>query len=230
MAKLYKHDLILDLSKGKTVLHIGACDSPYHIERGQRGALLHQKLQKVCKRIIGIDVDEKAIEELSDLGVKSIFWGDITRNAYRINLREYDFDCIIFGDVIEHLENPGVALDNIKDLMIRKNTKLILTAPNCFSYGAVRNILTKREKVHADHVLWTSYKTLTQLFARKNLRIDYSLFCFYGSYKESRMRNKLAYKILPKHLLPCLFFSLKLGTPARSYSIPNPPTRDDISS
>lgn len=209
MTELYKHDQILNLCKDKVALHIGACDSPYHIERAREGVLLHQKLQKVCKDLIGIDIDKKTIEELKNFGVNNIFYGDIVKNEYEIDLNKFHFDYILFSDVIEHLENPGLALDNIKELM-KRNTKIILTAPNCFSYGAIRNILTKNEVVHPDHVFHTSYKTLTKLFERKNLKADYFTYCFYGSYKESRIINKLIYKLFKRknHFLSCLFFVL----------------------
>ena len=81
---------------------------------------------------------------MRNFGAKNIFYGDVIQNEYEIDLNKFHFDYIIFGDVIEHLENPGLGLDNIKNL-VSKNTKLILTAPNCFSYAGVRNILTRKE-------------------------------------------------------------------------------------
>jgi len=139
MAELFKKDMIVEFCKCKKVLHIGACDSPYHIDKTKKGTLLHQKLQKVCEEIIGIDIDKKTIVELKNLGIDDIFYGDIIRDEYEIDLQKFSFDYIIFGDVIEHLENPGSALDNIKKLM-NENTKLILTTPNCFSYAAMKII------------------------------------------------------------------------------------------
>ena len=212
LIEMYRDDLILNYCKEKDVLHIGACNSPYHIERARRGALLHQKLQGVCKELIGIDIDRNAIEELKKLGVANIYPGDIIKNEYDIDLTNYKFDYIVAGEVIEHLENPGIALDNIKDLM-NKDTKLILTTPNAFSYGVIKQLLTGEEKVHQDHVFWPSYKTLLRLFKYKNLKVEYFTYCMYGCFREVSTVNRIAYKLIlkrKKHLMPGLFFVLSL--------------------
>lgn len=211
MTKLYKHDLILNCCKHCNVLHIGACDSPYHVKGAKRGILLHQKLQKVCKDLIGIDIDKKAIEQLKNLGIENIFYGDVIRDQYELNLQKFDFDYIIFGDVIEHLENPGLALDNIKNLM-DENTKLIITTPNCFSYANIKTYFTGKENVHPTHVFWPSYKTINRLFEIKDLRIEYFTYCSWGAYNEVRMINKMGYRIILKKkkcLMGCMFFVLK---------------------
>ena len=54
--KQFKHDLILNFCKNKKILHIGSADSPYHLERFNNGTLLHLKLQKNCKEVVGIDI------------------------------------------------------------------------------------------------------------------------------------------------------------------------------
>jgi len=211
VTELYKDDMILDFCKNKRVLHIGACDSPYHIGRGKRGELLHQKLQEVCNELIGIDIDRKAIKTLNDLGINNIYYGNIIKNEYGIDLNNCTkFDLILFGDVIEHLENPGIALDNIKELM-NDDAKLILTAPNAFSYAVIKTWVTGKENVPPDHVFWTSIKTLTKLFERKDLKIEYFTYCLYKSFQKSKSLNKLGYKLIfrkKRHLMPCLFFVL----------------------
>ena len=59
--------------------------------------------------MIGIDKDKNAIKELKtfDSGIKNIFYGDVVKEEYEIDLGKYNFDCILFTDVIEHLDNPG---------------------------------------------------------------------------------------------------------------------------
>lgn len=213
MVELFKRDMIVEFCKCKKVLHIGACDSPYHIDKTKKGILLHQKLQKVCEELIGIDIDKKTIGELKNLGIDDIFYGDIIRDEYEIDLQKFSFDYIIFGDVIEHLENPGFALDNIKKLM-NEHTKLILTTPNCFSYAAMKIILTGKESVHPDHVFWPSKETLSKLLERYNLETVYFSYCFYDSFREITLKKLLFYKIVKltnkTHLLPYMFFVLTI--------------------
>lgn len=212
MTELFKHDLILQFCKNKKVLHIGATDAPYHKEKGLKEELLHQKLQKVCKKLVGIDIDKKAIKYLKEkFGINNIFYGDIIKNKYKVKLTGH-WDYIVFGDVIEHLENPGLALENIKKLM-NKNTYILLTAPNVFGYSNFICYFTGKEVVHPDHTFWTSYKTLSHLLEIKGLKTEYFTYCFCGSYNNIRtLKRKFFYKILKNkinHIKPCLFFILK---------------------
>ncbi|KUK69348.1 MAG: Methyltransferase type 12 [Methanocalculus sp. 52_23] len=217
MQLYYKNDIILDLVKNKKVLHIGACDTPYSKERYLKRSLLHSLINAVSGQVIGIDVDRDSIEELRDLGVSNIFFGDIIDDVYDIDLQGYDFDYIIIGDVIEHLDNPGKALQNIKRLMT-DHTKVIITVPNCFSYGAIKNIIKKDEEVHPDHVFWTSKKTMERMLKNQGLRVTKFQYCFYGTEEQSRTRKRLGvilFKQFPK-FLPCLVFQVYLDTPYSS--------------
>lgn len=111
----YKIDLILALCKNKRVLHIGATDYPYHIEKAKKNKLLHQKLNQTCKELIGIDIVKKAISDLQDqFNIQNIYYGDIIKNEFEIKLTK-KFDIVVFADVIEHLDNPGIALENLKN-------------------------------------------------------------------------------------------------------------------
>jgi len=214
MQSYYKNDVIIDLVRSKKVLHIGACDTPYSKERYANGTLLHCQINAVSDEVIGLDIDRESIEELRSLGINNIFFGDIIDGIYDIDLKKYDFDCIVIGDVIEHLDNPGKALQNIKNIM-NNQTKLIITVPNCFSYGAIKNIVKRDESVHPDHVFWTSKKTMEKLLKNQGFLIKDCQYCFYGSEKQSRTRKKLGvivFKQLPR-LLPCLVFQVGLDTP-----------------
>ena len=163
MVELFRDEFILDYCKGKSVLHIGATDSPYHREKAEKGELLHQKLQKVCKQLIGLDIDKKAIKILKDeFNIKDIYFGDIIKGKYELNLNKYKFDYILFADVIEHLDNPGTALVNLKKFMNNK-TRMIITTPNVFQHCNFMTYFTGVENVHPDHTFWPSYKTMCKL-------------------------------------------------------------------
>lgn len=145
MGLFFKTDIIVNLVKDKNVLHIGACDSPYSKQKFLNGTLLHCLINNVSNKVIGLDIDRNSIEDLYDLGLNNIFWGDIVNNKYEIDLQTQNFDYIILGDIIEHLDNPGLALVNIKKLMTNR-TKVIITVPNCFSYGAIKNLIKLKKK------------------------------------------------------------------------------------
>ncbi|MEM3394008.1 MAG: class I SAM-dependent methyltransferase [Candidatus Methanomethylicia archaeon] len=206
----YKDDFLIELCKNKKVLDIGAVDSPYHLEKLNKGILLYQKLQNVCKQLIGIDIDKNAIKTLRERNIRNIFYGDIERGVYSVKINK-KYDYIILGDVLEHLANPGTALKNIKKLM-RKNTRLIVTVPNNFSYINIKAFLTGIEKVHPDHKFWPSVKTMCRLFDSIGFKIDKFFYCFWGSKKNARLLSKIVYIIFFKrlrHLLPCILFILR---------------------
>lgn len=212
MKSYYKNDIIINLVKEKNVLHIGACDSPYSKQRFLNGSLLHYLINNVGNEVIGLDIDQNSIEELRELGLNNIFWGDIVNDKYAIDLKTQIFDYIILGDIIEHLENPGLALVNIKKLMTNR-TKVIVTVPNCFSYGAIKNLIKTKEEVHPDHVFWTSKTTMEKLLSNQGFSISKFYYCFYGSKKLSRFRKKASLIFLKRfpRFLPCLFFEVSLN-------------------
>jgi len=207
----YKDDFLVKICTDKNVLHVGATDSPYHLEKVKKNRLLHQKLQNVCRHLIGLDVDKKAIRQLKKFDIKNIFYGDIVKGKCNIKLKTKKFDYIILGDIIEHLDNPGSALNNVKKLMNRK-TRLLLTTPNVFSYRNIKGFIFGRENVHPDHTFWPSYKTMIKLFSMSDLEMEDFSYCFWGSSNEATLKSSIAYKLflrMRRYLLPCMFFVLR---------------------
>ena len=200
------------MAKNKRVLHIGACDFPYHIERAKKGELLHLKLNKTTDKLVGIDNNRQAILELRELfGIDNIYYGDIIKDEYEIT--NYTFDVILLPDVIEHLTNPGLALKNIKERFMPKRTKLVVTTPNVFKWHNLRTILTGNEIVHPDHVFWPSYKTMKTLFDRIGFKVEFFTYALTGEYSKITPKGKLFYKVFYKrfpHIMPVLFFVLSV--------------------
>jgi 2-polyprenyl-3-methyl-5-hydroxy-6-metoxy-1,4-benzoquinol methylase len=123
--------------------------------------LLHTHLEKVAKSIIGIDIDDHAIEFLKEHGIKSI----IKMDAENIQLTQ-KFDLIVAGDVIEHMSNPGLFLQQCTNLLNRDGI-IVISVPNAFHLiGNVWAWITNRERVHKDHCYYFSPKTLAQLCSR----------------------------------------------------------------
>lgn len=196
MSVKHKHDFILKISKNKDVLHIGATDEPFHKERFRDKSLLHLKLQKVAKNVIGLDYDKKSIKYLKNKGINDIYFGDIVKNKYDPIIKSKEYDIVFFGDVIEHLNNPGLGLQNLKSLMGPK-TLLILTTPNVWSIFRIINFFKKNEVNHPDHRFWPSYCTLKTLIEKEDFKIVKSGFLLVGSKKRnlSTLRGKLFKKL-----------------------------------
>lgn len=208
--EIHKTEKILEKCKNKNILHIGATASPYHKIRAKKKKLLHQKIDCVCKKQIGLDFDKKAIKSLKKYNLKNIFYGDIVIDKYDSKIKNNEYDIIIFGDVIEHLSNPGLALNNLKKFM-NKNTILILTTPNVWSIYNLRNIFLKKEIVHPDHTFWPSKKTMDKMITKANFKIINFKYLFSGSKKD---KVSLIFKILRKSIpvknRSVLYYEIKL--------------------
>ncbi len=175
-------DEISKYCRGKKVLHLGCADSPYTQTAIEAGSLLHFELEKIAGELYGFDFDDASLNILRERGSTNLYVADL-EHLENTELDE-TFDVIVAGEMIEHLNNPGLFLDGIKRFM-DGNTRLLVTTINAycgmrfFRYG-----LTKRygrnEPVHPDHVAYYSYSTLSLLLNRHGLAVERFMFCDLG--------------------------------------------------
>jgi 2-polyprenyl-3-methyl-5-hydroxy-6-metoxy-1,4-benzoquinol methylase len=163
-------ELIQSYCHGKNVLHLGCVGTFQSIDKGYS---IHQKILEVAATVTGIDVDEKGIEYLSQKGVTSLICADIqTPGALDIPEISSPIDIIVAGELLEHLPNPGLCLENIAELMRKHKSMLLITVPNAFSFRNFFSVLlTNRELVLTDHHCYFSYTTLKTLLAGTGLSI-----------------------------------------------------------
>lgn len=65
----WRDDYLLNLAKGRKVLHIGCTDWPYTEEKIENGTLFHDKLVKVAKKVVGIDISEEGVKVMRKGGI-----------------------------------------------------------------------------------------------------------------------------------------------------------------
>lgn len=157
---------------GKRVLHLGCADFPFTDQSD--GRLLHAQLARVARELWGMDRSPEGLASLRAMGWTNVLVGDA--EALEALALPGDFDVIVAGELIEHLENPGRFLASIRALMTPA-TDLVLTTPNASSLRGVVHALGGREKVHHEHCCYFSYFTIAQLLARAGLRVVEA--CFY---------------------------------------------------
>ena len=186
-------EFIKNISAGKKVLHLGCTNFPYTQDSIDNGMLLHFALQKTAKELYGFDFDQEGIDILSENGTKNLFQADLEK-LDNVQLEE-TFDVIIAGEMIEHLNNPGLFLQGIQRFM-NAETSLVITTVNAYSalrfmiYG-LRGKGGENEPVHPDHVYYFSYKTLSLIVERANLKV--AGFYFYDIGTEHRPFNRWFY-------------------------------------
>ncbi|MGX9727505.1 MAG: class I SAM-dependent methyltransferase [Candidatus Electronema sp. VV] len=167
---MYREKIIFNLVKDKDVLDIGSL--------GQSNEYcLWNIMVGRCKSITGVDLPSAAETAMGLLNVqkqniahgkdKRIIYGDMEQ----LNLGK-TFDIAIAGDVIEHVSNQGLFLDNIHRHLC-SNGKLVITTPNA-------KWPTVFLKPNATHVFWHDRYTLLNILKRHNFKLSFMEY-YYGN-------------------------------------------------
>ena len=163
---------ICERIKGKKVLDIGCCAST------EKNLLKrHNEYKKTAKEIIGIDYNKQLLKIAIEKGNKNLHCVDVT-DGQTVNdfmLQFGKFDTIVCTDVIEHISNPGLFLDNLKKLLTDKG-KVYLTTPNARSTRWYAMYVRNRIKINDDHVAWYDTFTLKVLLKRHGLKITKTMY------------------------------------------------------
>lgn len=167
-----RHPFIVDRCRAKTVLHIGCVDAGMLEDRFDAGELLHQKLHEVATSLYGIDIDVQGIEALRAYGYPNLFEFDLVEAAPPEALLNRHFDVIVLSEVIEHLPNPGIMLERLKQFMEPGRTQLIVSVPNAFSVSNILSLAKNTEYVHPDHNYYFSFVTLNNTLQKAGYNIS----------------------------------------------------------
>lgn len=138
-----RKELIIEYIKDKDVLDIGSV--------GQyRKYNLFNFLESYCNKLQGIDIQVS--------NKRNIVMGDM--EVYKFGK---EFDVVIASELIEHIDNQGMLLDNIK-LHLKDNGILILTTPNAKWF-------TVMLKPNPTHTIWHDRYTLNYMLSKKGFEI-----------------------------------------------------------
>jgi 2-polyprenyl-3-methyl-5-hydroxy-6-metoxy-1,4-benzoquinol methylase len=163
-------------------------DAPFSEERTREGILLHFKIKQTAAWVHGVDIDEKSIALYREIT------GDTENSLLDIispqrNLAELagKFDLVLFGEVLEHLANPGLALANLRRICeLNPQSQLCITTPNAFSVACFLSAIRDFELVHPDHYYYFSPTTLRKLLLDSGFRnIDLSFYAHSNYLKNS---------------------------------------------
>ena len=149
---MIREEIILKHAAGKDLLDIGCMGRTNKYK-------LWPQVKAVARTYTGIDVQIPSSPD--------VVQGNMETYAF-----DQDFDVIIAGDVLEHVSNQGLFLDNIRR-HLRNNGLLILTTPNA-------KWPTVFLSPHPDHVLWHDRSTLTGLMGRHGLEVRHFQY-YYGN-------------------------------------------------
>lgn len=184
---------ICERAKGKAVIDLGCVN---HSKEQRDTINLHAELNKHCRSLVGVDYDRGGVEEMRREGF----------TVYHANVCDFDlnmkFDCVVAGELIEHLTNPGLFLECVKRHLL-PDGELIITTPNaiCLNYF-VQNLLNGHEKDNPDHSVMFSPRTIESLLTKHAFQLKQVVFVgeHPGAEPDSislRLRNLLQWLAAP---------------------------------
>ena len=191
-----RESYILDLVEGKSVLHLGAAQAndDCNLEKFDRfindESFLHRWLTQKARNCVGIDYNAELVDRLRDAhGYENIFVANLEdKDSLKDIYGKYDF--IIMGELIEHLSNPGIVLNNIRRFM-DANTQLCITTPNAWAIKNWLFCMAGFESHDEDHLSIYSPRLLEKILEKEGFTIkDYAYY--QTTYKQTK-NNKWNY-------------------------------------
>ena len=187
--KKYLRSLII--GRGLKILDVG-CGS----------GLNSKKLSFYDHKIIGIDISSEAIKKYKKKNFKG-YVADVTKG---LPFRKNTFDAILCSEVIEHVVDTNVFLNEL-NRVLKKNGKLFLSTPNS-SFWVYRLFAffgkTLSEVQHPGHVRFFSKRSLKNSINASKFKIqfihsrkiffiipyDLSFLKYFGFVREYRFKTK----------------------------------------
>ncbi len=164
--------------------------------RGLFGDLL--KRRQKCS-VTGIDSDYELLAATGER-LDKILHGNIEELVENGNLGVYD--CIVCGDVIEHLSNPWKVLKGLRN-HLSQGGLVIASTPNINNWAIIYDMLKGRwdyvpfSILSGTHIRFFTRQTLTELFEHAGYRVLKTIYQCVGAPPEGRKFIKSLQKTIP---------------------------------
>ncbi|MBN2781776.1 MAG: methyltransferase domain-containing protein [Campylobacterales bacterium] len=153
----------------KKVLEIGGIGDYENYSKTDFKEWRHIRIKTIAKELIGGDIEKGGIEFLNARGFDFRYFDIENTN---ISSDTGKFERILLLDVIEHLNNIGNALENIKNYMDDKS-EFIISTPNPMALNnIVRTLLGKKINTLEDHTVWMDEINFQQFAKRYGYEIS----------------------------------------------------------
>jgi SAM-dependent methyltransferase len=190
-----RKNFIIDYIKNKDVIHIGCAggllgeeNELRHIENYYKLEDTHYLFSKSAKKISGIDISQKKIDFLKSQGFENLYVANICNPNFNLDKK---YDVVLFPNIIEHLSDVGLGLQNIKKIM-NNDSHLIITTNNAFDILVILKLFFNYESVHSEHTSFYSYSTMKRSLELGGLHLENFYYAF-NEKKWSIKKNFIQY-------------------------------------
>lgn len=160
--RITKDNFLFKICLDKHVLDVG-CIGQDRIYTSQNW--LHNKLQKVAKKIDGVDILVDEIKELKSQGysIYSVAELEETNETYEV---------VLMSDVVEHVNDP-VSFLQFYARFLNLDGVMFVSTPNSNRSNNFINILFNNNySVNPEHTFWFCPRTFAEVVNRAGLVID----------------------------------------------------------
>ena len=126
--------------------------------------------------VTGIELDSK-MATVAKENLDKVIVGNVETLTIADHLSKHDFDCIIFGDILEHLRDPWSILKEFRDYLTDKGV-IVASIPNVRHYSTIINLLRgdwpyRKRGIHdKTHLRFFTLNQIDRMFSSARLRIE----------------------------------------------------------
>lgn len=139
---------------------------------GETGKLLKEK---GFEEIVGVEMNPVAAQQAKSF-YKEVIVGDVEKNI--LSFSKGFFDCILYGDVLEHLIDPWKVLASHKEILADDGT-IICSIPNIRFYRILKSLIFKGRWDYVPfgildrtHLRFFTVKTIEDMFRETGFEIE----------------------------------------------------------
>jgi len=156
--------------EGKKIIHVGFCDHiPLLEKKISNNTWVHARLVNKSKKCIGVDTDKSAVNIIREkYNIDNIFAVDIINEMFdEISTDQWDY--ILLGEILEHVDNPVDFLNQIKKRYGKYIREIIITVPNALRYENYTYGLKNIEFINSDHRYWFTPYTISKVMFQADI-------------------------------------------------------------
>lgn len=209
-----RESAITEIIRNTDVIHIGCSDHIQIInDKIKNNIWLHKLITENSKRCIGIDIDKESIEFIKkELGYQNVFYGNILTDEFK-NITEGRWDYAVFGEIVEHLDDPVHFLKVFKAKYGKNVSRFIITVPTVYNKRQFTNMMNYREVINSDHRFWFTPYTITKVLVSAGYNPDKIIYTNLQSLSISDLIKRKIRKILGMKIeYPYYYFSTMIIT------------------